>query len=625
MNIWNFKGIRERTVDFDETFTRIEGKNASGKTTIATAFFWVLNNTDYDLKTNPPVHPLGQNELTPTVEIIFEIDGKPMRICKSQTMKVTEVNDVRKVANTNTFTFNDVPVSERDLQKKLAEFGFDFSKFEVLANTNSFLSGKKDEMRKMLFGMVDAYTDSDIAIRIGEDAKEAAELLKNYTFDEVKAMQNATLRKINDVYGKKGELLQSKIEGLLSAKVEYDFSALELLKNSLSEQLNANQENRKKNVETQKNLDILHEKSMELQFELSGMKNSLSATKKKTLEHLKREVEVSKNELDVMAKRYRNLQNEQTNSERKVDYINQELAKATESLNSAQNTEFDKNSENCPTCGQKLPEMEIEKLHDRFESEKAKKVEHHEKEVADLKKIMETTNENLANIKVQLEECKQTGKEVQATYTEAINKFKAHQLIPDDEPTDDIKVKETELAEITKKIEDLKKTYIPGLDIQEVELREQLRDAEIKLGQAETNCQIDEKVDLLRNKQVEYEQDRANAEQILYELDLIQKTKNDLLTDDINKHFSLVKWKMYEQLKNGSYTDVCVPMVDGKDLNTSLNNAMQIRAKIDICDSLQKFYDQHIPLFVDNSESLDSENQEALLTETQMILLAVKD
>ena len=105
----------------------------------------------------------------------------------------------------------------------------------------------------------------------------------------------------------------------------------------------------------------------------------------------------------------------------------------------------------------------------------------------------------------------------------------------------------------------------------------------------------------------------------------LQKQKNILLADEINSHFNLVHFKFIDYLKNGSYAEVVVPMVKDKELGAALNNAMQIRAKVDICNGLQKFYNQHLPLWLDNAEALDTDNQRSLETDTQMILLAVKD
>lgn len=175
---------------------------------------------------------------------------------------------------------------------------------------------------------------------------------------------------------------------------------------------------------------------------------------------------------------------------------------------------------------------------------------------------------------------------------------------------------------------DEKQSGLPNmaeLKADELNLNTQLRETEIKLSKADDNNRIDEKIGELRQLQMVYEQDRANAEKVLYQLDMIQREKNLVATEEINKHFSLVHWKMFDYLKNGSYTETCVPMVGDKELGAALNNAMQIRAKIDICNSLQKFYDIHYPIFLDNSEALDNENQNQLVADTQLILLSVKD
>ena len=175
---------------------------------------------------------------------------------------------------------------------------------------------------------------------------------------------------------------------------------------------------------------------------------------------------------------------------------------------------------------------------------------------------------------------------------------------------------------------DEKQSGLPNvaeLKAEELNLNTQLRETEIKLSKADDNNRIDEKIGELRQLQMVYEQDRANAEKVLYQLDMIQREKNLVATEEINKHFALVHWKMFDYLKNGSYTETCVPMVGDKELGAALNNAMQIRAKIDICNSLQNFYNTHYPVFLDNSEALDNENQNQLVADTQLILLSVKD
>lgn len=55
MHIQNFKGCKDRTIEFGEK-TRISGANATGKTTIFDAFTWLLfgkdslGSSDFDIR-----------------------------------------------------------------------------------------------------------------------------------------------------------------------------------------------------------------------------------------------------------------------------------------------------------------------------------------------------------------------------------------------------------------------------------------------------------------------------------------------------------------------------------------------------------------------------------------------
>ena len=625
MNIESFKGIRQRTVDFDETFTRIMDKNGTGKTTIFSAFLWALGNVDAELRSNPAIFPIGVEECTPTVELICTANGKPIRIKKSQTRKITVVGSTQKVAMTNSFFFNDVPLSEADMKKRLMEYGVDLTNFVELVHPEAFLSGKKDEIRNLLFNMAGTYTDKDIADRM-ENVKEAADLLENYKYNEVVAMQKATLKKIDENYGKKGEILNSKIEGLEMSKVEEDYSALELMKNGLEEQIKQNQDKRAKNLQTQKAIEILNEKDMSLQFDISGLKNSVNGIKNEKCETMKKEVESLKTSLESKSDLYKSAYVDKETNLKMLESNRIDLDFVKKQLADTQALVFDTNTETCPTCGQRLPETDIAQLHKNFEDNKAKKIADYEKEIASREKQIADRAKKDKDFDARIETLKAEGKAIQEEYVKKRDAFQLYRDTPmDEDVTKDLVIKERELEEVRKKLTELKANYIPNVDIEEIELRAQMSDVDKRLGQAQINCGIDAKIEELRSQQAIYEQDRANAEKILYQLDMILKRKYELLTDEINKHFTLCNWSFFKQQKNGEWISTCECYVDGKELNSSVNRSMQMRAKVDICNTLQNYYDQHYPIFLDNCESLDSENQDALITDTQMVILGVKD
>ena len=65
---------------------------------------------------------------------------------------------------------------------------------------------------------------------------------------------------------------------------------------------------------------------------------------------------------------------------------------------------------------------------------------------------------------------------------------------------------------------------------------------------------------------------------------------------------------------------ICIPLIDGYEFGRSTNTGREILAKIDICDSLQKFYEQKMPIIVDKAESLNESNYPQV--DTQLIMLS---
>lgn len=625
MTLENFKGIKERTINFDELIHIIKGKNASGKTTIATAYSWVFCNTDYELKSNPAIFPVDTEECTPSVTIDMIIDGKPMTICKKQSRKVTESNGTKKVALTNSYFVNEVPMAERDMVKKLTDVGFDFEKFSLLTNPNAFLSEKKDEQRRILFSMVSAYTDLDIANQM-DGVEESKTLLENYTVDEIKAMQNATLKKITENYGKKGEILNSKIEGLEMSKVEIDFSALELQKNMLNEQLEKNHTEQQKGVQIETELNSLREQNMKIQFELSGIEQKERAEAKALEEKIYSARRENEQKLSTINRDLSTWESEVSIHESAITRLENEIKSLESSIEKIKAEVFDESTAICPVCHRLYESDKIEQLKADYESDKQARIKVYDARLADNKSVLDIKRSEKAELVRKIKQATVDKADIETALKQPIDAFDGAIEKPTTYEADKVKLRE--MYDVNAKLMGEKLSTMPNiasLKTEEYALNGQIRDTEIQLSKADDNARIDEKIDELRALQKSYEQKRADAEKILYQLDEIQKRKNELLTAEINKHFRLVHFSLFTYLKNGTYTETCIPMVGDKELGAALNNAMQIRAKIDICDSLQRFFDNHCPVFLDNAEALDSENQKQLETETQLVLLSVDD
>ena len=229
-----------------------------------------------------------------------------------------------------------------------------------------------------------------------------------------------------------------------------------------------------------------------------------------------------------------------------------------------------------------------------------------EQELADRKQKLEKHLVDLADLKKQLSELPQ---EIDVSATEECKALE--QQIAEKEQAmhkaNDISVVKAELKS------------------QETALRQQLAECESQIAKSDTATD-EQRLEELRKSKIDSEQNKANAENILDLLDELDKAKNEALTEAVNSHFGLVKWQLIEYAKNGNYKSCCIPTVDEKSILTTMSNkGNRILGRVDICNSIQKISGISVPIILDDSESLDEENQKkvAEMVDSQLIMLIV--
>lgn len=628
MELSNFKGCRNTTYEFGEKSNAILGENGAGKSTIATAWYWVFANCDSDLHNNPAIFPLDTEECTPTVRIWLNCSEKSVEVAKMQkkTVKKSKTGGVDTVSLSNSYEVNSVEYGERDFKKKMTELGFDFDLFLPLSHPDVFTSQKSADMRKVLFGMASEKSDKEIA-DMTDGTEDVAEMLTNYTAEEVKAMQNATLRKIREEYGKDGEILRAKIEGMEQSKTDIDVAELELLKNALNEQI---AENKAKQEDISKEFEEQQKASdgiLELKFELNDLRRKANEELVKQKRDLQSQIDEKIEYLLNIGNGIQRNNREIYGYEQDIENGEKERKRLLEQWNAVNAEVFDENTAICPTCHRELPSDERERLLSTFEKSKAERLATINKKGLEVKadienaqamipKLQECNKDNLAN-KEKLE------KEV-ADLEKQLSELPESIDISDN----------SEVQEIQRKIAEKEAAMNKGNSAEEIrqqlkaegeDLQSQLTEVEKQLALAQHNIEIDEQIEDLRKKQGEFEQNKANAEKILYQLDLVSRKKNELLTEDINKNFDIVKWQMFEYQKNGDYKDCCVPMIDSKRFGESTNTGREVLAKLDIIKGLQRFYGQNYPVFLDGAECLSDETVKRIEMDCQLVLLKVSE
>ncbi|MDT4376166.1 hypothetical protein RO787_22820 [Blautia coccoides] len=637
----NFMNYHEMSIDFAE-ITKIIGKNGKGKSSILTGYTWLLFNCDYELKDNPKVRReiegVPVSDMDVSVEGIFELDGKEVSVKKVQKRKFGK--DGVSYADNNTYFINEVPKTLRDFNDY---FDLDMDVFKMCSSINAFLSKKPKEMREFLFGTVDSVTDFDVSEKF-EDLAELVPLLQQYELGEIVAMNKASKAKIS----KELPILEGQIkEKERDCTVDIDTAELELQANAIKEQivkLEAQTNDTDAQYEQwQRQSDQILQKKMDLNEYVRKANAGLVEQKSRLNREL---LELQQNLRDVQND-FRMAELDKQRCEQNLERHNKERDSVFAQWKEWNAKQFDEsiwvigeNDTICKMCGQRLPEVEIEERRthleerrqdalEKFNDEKASHLENLNGKGKEITNLMKNASADIDVASDKMEELALQSGSIKKEISDKENELAI--LHPEVDLSDNQEFQAMQAEVIA--MEEAHNSMTSGTDIRNLlkiklsDLREELSAVERQIASADTT-EAEERLEELRKNRMDMEQAKADCEKILFLVDKLDKHKNEMLADSINAQFKYVDWKLWETNKSDNYKSVCIPTIDKKSLlDISSNKGNRIIGKLDICNSIQKITGINCPVFLDDAESLDSDNMNKCLEmmHCQVVTLMVSD
>ncbi len=621
----NFMCYAHEEFDFFD-FTKIAAMNGKGKSSIATAYKWCLFNCDYELKDNPVVRRevdgKSVDDMDTSVELALDVDGKEVTMKKVQ--KRTYSKDGSSYKDDNKYFVNDVPKTLKDFN---AYLDVDMNVFKMCSNVNAFLNQKPADMREYLFNLVEDVSDIDVA-RQQTELAELVPLLNKYAAEELLAMNKAIKTKITkDLPILDGQIKEKERD--IQLKQAVDTSDLELQKNSLKEQI---ADCAAKQTDNDKLLSEYEKASADiinLKFELNDMGRKANEENFKQRRRIDDEIVDVKRKIDEISRSIKTANDEIEKANAVIGRYTLELQEARGTWTKLHEMQFDENEKICQMCGQELPADKVELLIKNFESKKASALESEAERGNKIKFLVDSERESVAKLNEEIATHESEKKEQEAKLKDLESQLAALPVEIDVTGTDEYKALEQQIAEKEEAMH--KANNISAikaeLKAQETDLRQQLADCENQIAKSDTAAD-EQRLEELKKTRLDSEQNKANAEKILALLEELDKAKNETLSEAINSHFELVEWQLFELTKNGNYKSVCIPKIDGKSILTTMSNkGNRILGRVDICKSIQKISGISCPIFLDDSESLSTDNQKRVagMVDSQLIMLIVND
>lgn len=637
LKLRNFKGIKDLTIDATNKNSEgsnlaIYGDNGAGKTTIADAFYWLLFDKDsqgkstFDIKTIDPETKEAIHNLEHEVEGIFEVDGKKLTLKKTYyEVWRSKKGSVEKTfdGHTTDYEINEVPKKAGEYQEYIASI-IDEDTFKLLTNPTYFNEQLKWQQRRDILIEVCGNVSDQEVLKSDKKLSALEEILAERSLEDHKDVLSSKMNKID----KKMKEIPARIDendrnlpdisGIKVDEVQADMKALKGVKAEREKEL-VKVQNGGGIAEKEKKLAQLETKLIKIEQKYKvGYEDEISETKsalekvKDDIADIEREINIKKQGIKDNEKQVKKLEDERAELKEEWHDLNDEkkgfMSDTFESSPDGKQT-------TCPTCGQELPEEDIESARKDFNRRNAECIEKIDQKQADITKQGKAINKEIGGLRAEisnLEHDIEDQKEILEKLTTQKNKFisdiKQYQEKMN-EYQDDFQYKKI-MAEADSLMKEIKKLEQGNQDeIEDIKLDILGIDGEIDELQSKLNTiddynkkqeRIQELNDQLKKLAAEYE--RLEGEMFLVKQ--FETKQSSMLEVKINGQFELAEFKLFDKQVNGDYKQTCETIVEGVPYGSALNRGHQRMAGVDIINRLSRHYDFYAPIFADDAEGV---------------------
>lgn len=649
-----FKGVENKEIVLGDNINMVKGRNGIGKSTIADAISWVLFGTNQAGATKFGIKTKDKDgreieDVAHSVEISLSVQNEQEGLtCYVLTRSLTETRkDDGSVTNNYTYKVDGEVETAGDF-KKVVDAICPEEVFRLCSSPYSFTQMDWSEQRKRLNEMFGVPSVEDVT---GGDKKYDAikELLEKDDVDKILKHLNYKRKEVQ----KNLDEVPVRLEALKNVlpKAE-DWAAVEKLI----------LEKRKEITETRKNLNTIDNGGADFIRKYQNISTlNLDHKRKRIMEEsaqrrlgeiikanaeaktaCKKAVAEADQNIEDLKQKLKSFDVALVKCDARMNELDAEKADGKEKwkLIKARKWEWNEDDAFCPTCKQALPEDQVQKIME--ESKKA----FLNNQASDLKKL----GDDAARIKEEVKKCEENTEyfktQQKATQTqlgeaetalEEARKAQEEQAKKEEEKVsvETLLAEKPEYKQVCdriKKIEaEQEKPADEGMSEEDKKLK---ADVEKKLKDLESEREVLasrlavkaqwEKVNAqivgLQEERTQWKEQIDSLDEKIKAASDFQKRSCEVLEENVNRRFKLVKWKMFRRQLDGTDKPWCECSVDGVPYS-DLNTAAKINAGLDITSTLKQYYGVDVPCVIDNAETV----QEPLYEGGQQIRLTVTD
>jgi DNA repair exonuclease SbcCD ATPase subunit len=631
LSLKHFKGLDSFEFEPLGKSATVCGQNGSGKTTLADALLWLLFGKDTrGAKLNPK--PLdGNNEeklgLEPTVEAELLIDGTVVTLKRVQEEKWnTPRGQLEKVRGSDTtkYTIDGVPTMEKEWKAYFEKISAE-NILQMLFDSTFFMKMNWKNRREILVNLT-GLSDEEI-ISKDPSLKAIEKVIKEHSIDDYRKILASQKKEVKRQIDGLPARIQEVTEMFAKAKADIgDQSADEIQEQVFEYEADVSELQSKLNAIAAGNAALDH------QEELSKLKIKLAEAQSAYLSSTNMETRSLQDDLNKQQRIVNEIRSLVAETEHKKSIVSTHIDEMAVFLENhlkeyyaLKNQTFDEHQKVCPTCAQELPADQVKTMVATFEQKRSQNMEEN---VAQGKAARDRRNAAETELAEIVSEYKRLSQKL-VEAEETLDKINAELVFIESstqkfEDTDPYKKIQDQIKIVQQKI--LNATTDTA--VEEQELKEQIRQKRQLIAEAQAKFQrlaslsdYENRIEELKKEDAALKAQNQDVERELFLLDEFTRKKVSYLEESINSKFELVKFKLFNILKNGGLEEVCEATYNGIEYGTSLNTGARINCDLDIINTLSNEFGVSVPVFVDNTESVNDLHQ----IDSQMIELRVTE
>ncbi|MDF2790488.1 MAG: hypothetical protein K0S80_3589, partial [Neobacillus sp.] len=603
MELKNFKGIRHFKLDAKGGNAKVYGDNATGKTTLFDGFIWLLfdkdsqNKKDFSLKTlaeGTELHGLEHE-----VEGVFWLEGKRVVLRKMFTEKWTKKRGSATsefTGHTTDYFVDGVPVKKNEYTKQIESIVQE-DIFKLLTSPSYFNEQVKwQDRRKTLLEICGDISDEEV-ITSGDSLAALPTILQGRSIENHRKIIAARRTEIN----KELDKIPVRIDEIKRSLPELDRLDIAELEKEILE-LNGEIDDKMSLISNIRNGKAISNKQLaiqEIEMELLQIKRDHESDSKELVYQKKARIQEETANLSLLTSKLEQIKNNKRYNDENIKNIENQLVQLRQDWSDV-NTQELSHTDNCecPTCGQSLPEQQVQEARDKalaqFNLTKSKKLE-------EINRKGKQNNERKQGIVHENEKLTKEYEKLNSHIAEkqALLENLLAQLAPLEEAVVDGTENQNYIEKLQAKqilkqeIVDLRtmaEQSIQDVQTEIISLKGNRDNLQQDIGKFALADHSNKRIEELLNQERQLASEFEKLEQELYLTEEFIRTKVNLLEAKINSKFKYARFNLFKQNINGGLEEVCETTFKGVPYGSGLNNAARINVGLDIINTLSDHY-----------------------------------